>query len=104
MNVASSLGAPSEGVADGEDAEAAEGVEHRHDEEEERHQAVQHVGLDARQVQLRHGDLAVHRGDPAVEQLAPLHLGVVTYMTSENFGVSWTPSPLLDIWVLQTGE
>ena len=38
---APSLGAPSEGVAHGEDAEAAEGVEHREDEKEQRHQAVQ---------------------------------------------------------------
>ena len=89
MNVPPSLGAPSEGVADGEDAEAAEGVEHRDDEEEERHQAVQHVGLDPRQVQLSHGDLAVQRGHPAVEQLSSFHLGEDTYMTSTHF---FTPS------------
>ena len=34
------LGAPAEGVAHGEDAEAAEGVQHRHDEQEQRHEAA----------------------------------------------------------------
>ena len=89
-----SLGAPSEGVADGEDAEAAEGVEHRDDEEEERHQAVQHVGLDPRQVQLRHGDLPVQRGHPAVEELATLHLGNDTHMTPKIFWAFFTHFPL----------
>ena len=65
-------GAAAEGVADGEDAEAAEGVQREEDEDGEGHEAVHDLPLQPPQVQLRDRDVGVQVRHPARELPANL--------------------------------